>query len=211
MFTWYCPGLCRSPSALEVEEADIEILTKDPDNYIHFTNQPSESQEGLTYKNATANVSMPVSWNDWNEYRYDWLPGLSAWYVNGESVANISFHAPDRPAQILINMWSNGGSWTGNMSIGDVTYLQIQWIQIAYNTSDNKPPQKRHVESTSPQVRDVDSSAEISRRTDSPATCKKVCRIDSKNSVGVPIRSTGGVNRPSAFAVLVPFLVYALC
>jgi hypothetical protein len=55
--------------------------------------------------------------------------------VNGASVGNISFQAPKNPAGLILNMWSNGGSWTGNMSIDDASYLQIQWIEIVYNTS----------------------------------------------------------------------------
>jgi beta-glucanase (GH16 family) len=138
MFTWRCPTGSCSTSSSNVEEADIEILTKGPRNKIQLTNQPSESASGDTLPQATLNATLPggVEWSAWNEYRYDWLPDLSSWYVNGVSVGNISFQAPKNPAGLILNMWSNGGSWTGNMSIGAASYLQIQWIEIAYNTSD---------------------------------------------------------------------------
>jgi beta-glucanase (GH16 family) len=137
IFTWRCPSGSCSASSSDVEEADIEILTAGPQTKIQLTNQPSESASGHSVPEATINATLPndVEWSAWNEYRYDWLPNLSTWYVNGVSVGSISFQAPKNPAGLILNMWSNGGSWTGNMSVGDSSYLQIQWIEIAYNTS----------------------------------------------------------------------------
>jgi beta-glucanase (GH16 family) len=137
IFTWRCPSGSCSASSRDVEEADIEILTTGPQTKIQLTNQPSESASGHSIPEATINATLPngVEWSTWNEYRYDWLPNLSTWYVNGVNVGSISFQAPKNPAGLILNMWSNGGSWTGNMSVGDSAYLQVQWIEIAYNTS----------------------------------------------------------------------------
>lgn len=221
IFTWYCPGLCRSASSTEVEEADIEILTSDPAESIHFTNQPSESPLGFTYENATLNASLPKSAirGDWNEYRYDWLPGLSAWYVNGESVANISFQTPEQPAQLIINMWSNGGSWSGNMSIGDAAYLNIQWIEIAYNTSSvsTKSPRGLRTRSLFEPGYEYheDTSYKLNKRhslqprESKTQNCKRVCKIDSTNSVGVPIAS-GGTNRQVGSCLLL-VIILVIC
>lgn len=55
--------------------------------------------------------------------------------MNGLSAANISFQVPRDPAGLIVNMWSDGGPWTGNMSLYDAAYLQIQYIEIVYNTS----------------------------------------------------------------------------
>jgi beta-glucanase (GH16 family) len=137
MFTWLCSTVSCSTTSSNVQEADIEILTDGPRNKIQLTNQPSESPSGDTLTKATLNATLPgeVDWTVWNEYRYDWLPGMSTWYVNGAQVGSISFQAPKDPSGIIINMWSNGGSWTGNMSVDGASYLQIQWIQLVYNTS----------------------------------------------------------------------------
>ena len=196
IFTWYCPGLCRATSSPDVEEADIEILTSSPKpNNIHFTNQPSESPLGYTFTNATTNPEIPNGrlWTEWNEYRYDWTPGMSTWYVNDEKVANISFHAPERPSQLILNMWSNGGSWTGNMSVGDAAFLQIQWIEIAFNTSDvttkrdesgsgNKRGLWETLRSDSENGRGLESRADGKH-----GGCKVMCSIDSGTVVGTPV------------------------
>jgi beta-glucanase (GH16 family) len=111
-------------------------------------------------------------------YRVDWMPGKTTWYVNGEPVAEISFQAPRDPAGLILNMWSNGGSWTGNMSVYDEAYLQVQWVEVVYNTSD--PAVER------------DEGLENRRET---SGCEVACSVDeSVNVTGSPVvlwNSTG--------------------
>jgi beta-glucanase (GH16 family) len=214
MFTWRCPTVSCSTSSSNVEEADIEILTSGPRNKIQLTNQPSESASGDTLPQATLNATLPggVEWSAWNEYRYDWLPDLSSWYVNGASVGNISFQAPKNPAGLILNMWSNGGSWTGNMSIGAASYLQILWIEIAYNSSgpttgskmvrDGLELLEQASEIPTSQVSDqFGPFGELSRssarphghglaasRADSSTGCRIVCSVDTNvTTPGTPV------------------------
>lgn len=230
IFTWYCPGLCRAASSVDVEEADIEILTSDPESFVHFTNQPSESPAGFTYRNATANATEPggnsKGWGEWNEYRYDWLPGMSTWFVNGKETASIAFHAPKRPAGLIVNMWSNGGSWTGNMSVGDEALLQIQWIEVVFNTSEpvNSTVGRRdgvlrreNVPLFGRNEKENDLVERGDRRVlESRAEkngCKVVCSIDSGTTVGTPVvsKSTAGGRRGVSSFCLLVILVLSVC
>ena len=103
---------------------------------VQYANQPSNAADGSMIMQATRNATNPgMDWTQWIVYRVDWMPGMTSWYVNGESVANISFQAPKDPAGLIINMWSDGGSWTGNMSVYEQAYFQLQWIELVYNTS----------------------------------------------------------------------------
>ncbi|OIW25448.1 concanavalin A-like lectin/glucanase [Coniochaeta ligniaria NRRL 30616] len=158
MFT-YRPG--PNNSLALVQEADLEIRTVDPPNFVQYTNQPSWNSTG-DIPQATRNASLPSGrrWSDWAYYRLDWTPGSSTWYVNGQLVSTISFQAPRDPAQIMFNNWSDGGSWSGNMSINSQAYLQIQWIEMVYNNTD-------------PQL--VKSGK-----------CINVCTIDETSKIGVP-------------------------
>jgi len=210
MFTWRCPTASCSTLSSNVEEADIEVLTKGPQNRIQLTNQPSESTSGQTLSQATLNATLPggVEWSTWNEYRYDWLPGISSWYVNGMSVGNISFQAPKNPAGLILNMWSNGGSWTGNMSIGGTSYLQVQWIEIVYNTSDattgskrvrseynlmeqvSEPPKSQVGEQFGPfgELPRLDGHKGVAPRADNSTGCSIVCSVDTNVvSAGTPV------------------------
>lgn len=130
----------RSAKSLaDIQEADMEILTRGPRNRVQYTNQPSYTENGGSKPDATRNASLPggLAWSDWAVYRLDWTPKTSIWYVDGEEVANIAFQVPRDAAGINFNSWGDGGSWSGNMSVGGEASLQIQWIEMVYNTTDN--------------------------------------------------------------------------
>lgn len=132
-----------------IQESDIEILTSGPRNVVQYTNQPSLNKEGNAEPRATSNASTPdgnMDWSVWNTYRMDWMPKRTSWYVNGQSVANITYQVPKSPSGLILNMWSDGGEWTGNMSIYDEAFLQIQWIELVYNTSGDYAGGKRDLE-----------------------------------------------------------------
>jgi hypothetical protein len=135
MFTY----LDSTGAPSDIQEADLEILTRNPLNEVQYTNQPSVDNDGNVIEHATQNATMPggLDWSDWATYRMDWTPGMSTWYVNGERVANNSFQAPRDASQIILNCWSDGSLWSGNMSVGDAAYLQIQWFEIVYNATNS--------------------------------------------------------------------------
>jgi hypothetical protein len=145
------------------EEADLEFLTRNPADEIQYTNQPSVDGNGQIIQEATQNETLPggLTWSDWAIHRMDWTPGLSTWYVNGEQVANNSFQAPRDPSQVILNAWSDGSTWSGNMSTNDAAYLQIQWFEIVYNDT-TKPVTGRN-------------------------SCEVACSIDETNTTGSPV------------------------
>lgn len=127
MFTYVGP-----PNADTVQESDIEILTKDPEDHIHYTNQPGSNPGG------TNEITMPdgKKWSQWLTHRLDWTPGKTAWFVDGKRLAGQTFQAPVAPSTLIFNAWSDGGSWSGEMADGGVAYQDIQWVEIAYNLAD---------------------------------------------------------------------------
>jgi len=118
-------------------ESDIEILTSDPSTHIRYSNQPTVDKGGNLIAAASNDVTLPkdTDWTAWNEHRIDWLPGQSAWYINGVSVVNMTYGVPKKPSSLTLNVWSDGGIWSGNMSVGDEAYLQVQWVEMVFNTS----------------------------------------------------------------------------
>ncbi|KAG6041363.1 hypothetical protein E4U41_004773 [Claviceps citrina] len=162
----------------DVQEADMEILTRGPRNRVQCTNQPSYTADGQGEGSAaTANVTFPHGkiWSDWAVYRLDWTPKQSTWYVDGQQVARIAFQVPRDPAGININSWSDGGSWSGNMSVGDEASLQIQWIEILYNTTEQTTEGKRDA-----------TTADAARQG-----CGVVCSIDDSSETGAAVRLWG--------------------
>ncbi|KAI1027345.1 hypothetical protein LB504_007792 [Fusarium proliferatum] len=168
----------------DVQEADIEIMTRDPKNRVQYTNQPSFTEDGDDIPKATRNGTLPkgVEWDDWVVHRLDWTPKRSTWYANGQEVASIEYQTPKDPAQIILNAWSDGGSWSGNMSLNGAAYMQIQWIDMVYNvTKDNEEKRSfdgRRLES------DAEQYGGLVRRDDSKGACKVVCSIDEADEAG---------------------------
>ncbi|KAK1759992.1 glycoside hydrolase [Echria macrotheca] len=167
MFTYRPPPTPRN--MMLVQEADLEIRTRDPPVYVQYTNQPSWNSTS-DISAATRNVSLPGGrrWSDWAMYRMDWTPGTSTWYVNGQFHSTISFQAPRDPAQVMFNSWSDGGSWSGPMAVNTEAYMQIQWIELVYNNTD--PGNVK------------------------TGKCVNVCSIDETTRLGTPVLITGNGN-----------------
>ncbi|KAI1484196.1 glycoside hydrolase family 16 protein [Daldinia eschscholtzii] len=164
--------IANNTDLTKVQESDLEIRTIDPPDHVQYTNQPSYTSLGLDVQEATRNVTIPQKrdWTNWAVYRMDWSPGTTTWYINGDEVASISFQAPRDPSLLILNSWSDGGSWSGNMSVGEEAYLQIQWIDIIYN-STGAPPSKRDEQS-----------------------CVRICSIDETEQIGTPVLLQGGAS-----------------
>lgn len=126
----------------DTSESDIEILTRDPTTSVEYSNQPTVNADGDVFPGSNFNTSMAGGgsrqWTDWNVYRLDWLPGRSAWYLNGEMAASTRVNVPGDESSVIVNIWSDGGFWSGNMSVGDKAELQVQWIEMVFNMPDTK-------------------------------------------------------------------------
>ncbi|KAJ5247413.1 hypothetical protein N7468_002396 [Penicillium chermesinum] len=122
-------------------ESDIEMLTSDPTNRIHYTNQPGTDSNGEEMPDASTNMTLPggARWTDWNDHRLDWTPETSAWYVNGALATTKTYSIPKKASSVILNMWGDGGSWTGDMDVGASADLQVQWIEMVFNTTDIVP------------------------------------------------------------------------
>lgn len=122
----------------DTAESDIEIPTGGTGNEIHYSNQPTTDPDtAVPVEDATFNVSMkdhqPAS--VWNNYRLDWIRGSSAWYVNGKQTAETSVNVPDAESKIILNLWSNGGNFSGRMNTGNEAWFDIQWVELLFNTT----------------------------------------------------------------------------
>jgi hypothetical protein len=160
MFTYRPPPTPHNMAL--VQESDLEILTKDPPMYIQYTNQPSWNATS-DIPEARRNVTLPGGrrWSDWATYRMDWTPGSSTWFVNGVLHSSIAFQAPRDPSHVMFNSWSDGGSWSGHMKVGETAAMQIQWIEVVYNNTDAGRVQG--------------------------GRCVNVCSIDETSVLGTPV------------------------
>ncbi|OAX79722.1 hypothetical protein ACJ72_05958 [Emergomyces africanus] len=117
-------------------ESDIEILTADPPTHIHYSNQPDwDPLTDLMIPGASTIAELPVPWTSWATHRLDWFPTMTRWYLNNSLQDAKNYRVPDKPSMLALNLWSDGGEWSGNMTIGSTVLMGIEWIEVAYNTS----------------------------------------------------------------------------
>uniref|UniRef100_A0A093UZK7 Beta-glucanase n=1 Tax=Talaromyces marneffei PM1 TaxID=1077442 RepID=A0A093UZK7_TALMA len=139
-------------------ESDIEILTSDPPNRAHYANQPDyDPIRNVVIPGSQVAVDSHVPWTTWSTYRLDWFPGMSRWYVENQLQASLAYGVPVDPSRLIVNIWSDGGLWSGNLTVGNSVHLGIEWIEIAYNLTG-----------------------------EAPQPCNTVCRIDNVAHPGVP-------------------------
>lgn len=130
-----CAGIFTYRSA--TCESDLEFLTSDPPNTIHYANQPDYDPDADVIIPGASEVvtTVPRPWSAWGTHRMDWFVNKTRWYADGELQADVSVSVPDRPSILAMNLWSDGGVWTGDMKVDESVYMGIEWIEIAYNTS----------------------------------------------------------------------------
>ncbi|KAK2744853.1 hypothetical protein FQN57_004177 [Myotisia sp. PD_48] len=135
------PGVCAGIFTYRsrFQESDIEILTSDPPGRIHYANQPDwDPETDEIIPGASDILDLSVPWTSWATHRLDWFPEISRWYLNDEGQLSKTYGVPTAPSMILLNFWSDGGVWTGNLSVGSSVFMAIEYIEIAYNRSSNR-------------------------------------------------------------------------
>jgi hypothetical protein len=142
-----CVGIFtyRAPNC----ESDIEILTSDPSYRVRYANQPDyDPVADEMIPGASTVVDLPVRWTAWSTHRLDWYSEVSRWWVNDKPQAAKTYRVPNMDSRLVINLWSDGGVWTGDMNLGESIYLGIEYIELAYNRSSDGhkyiPPSQRH-------------------------------------------------------------------
>jgi hypothetical protein len=157
-------------------ESDIEVLTQNSTDIIFYTNQPNVDSKGHTVSQAGIHATMPNNtlWTDWNTHRLDWLPNISRFFVNDIETGSNTYGVPNHASSFILNVWSDGNkNWSGTFQDGAAAYMEVQWVEMLFNTTDNI----------------------------SQSSCKTVCAIDGVKTIGNPEQlstSTGGKIFPSS-------------
>ncbi|KAF8476063.1 concanavalin A-like lectin/glucanase domain-containing protein [Kalaharituber pfeilii] len=116
-------------------ETDIEILTREDELKVHYSQQPTYDYEtDVFYEDASLTANLQRPWTEAQEYRWDWHPGVSHFYQDGIKAAEMIVNTPSRKGKIMINLWADGGQWSGRPANKNVT-MQIQTIELFFNTS----------------------------------------------------------------------------
>ncbi|KAF2463309.1 concanavalin A-like lectin/glucanase [Lindgomyces ingoldianus] len=181
----------------DTNETDIEILTDDPTDMVRYTNQPAVDKQGNEVQAASKNPDKLAPWDQWQTHRIDWFEKNSYWFLNGKQVAANTYSVPRKPSGVVINMWSDGGEWSGNMSVGDSAEFQIQWIELVFNTSGPVGGPGGGNKKREAVALDLEGGTEIKAVDDGMGKgmyewkrkakgCEVVCKVDGVKEIGTP-------------------------
>lgn len=122
-------------------EIDIEILSREfkPDQYmVHYTSHPALDFQGNLIKNATEIITFkgdhPTDY--FARHRFDWTRTEIRFYQEQELVHTNVARVPETPGQVHLNLWADGGPWSGSPSTTDV-YLLVKSITVYFNTTES--------------------------------------------------------------------------
>lgn len=76
---------------------------------------------------------------DWVEYRMDRTGPETTFYVNGVRNGWLAHEFPQVPSYLCFNARATGNQdWERTMAVGGSAYMDIQLIELAYNTSESE-------------------------------------------------------------------------
>jgi beta-glucanase (GH16 family) len=106
----------------------MEIRTAHPKT-IFLTNQKASSRATPSTFQTSPHYDMT---SDFHEYRFDWLPGVSKFYIDGAFVGSMKKNVPSVAGSVVWNNWANGGSWSGGPPVSD-SFLEIKSVEMYFN------------------------------------------------------------------------------
>ncbi|KAI5279732.1 hypothetical protein KEM54_004017, partial [Ascosphaera aggregata] len=76
-------------------------------------------------------------------HRFDWTRNEIRFYQEQELVHTNIARVPETPGQVHLNLWADGGPWSGAPSTTDV-YLLVKAITVYFNTTDSEAGKDAH-------------------------------------------------------------------
>ncbi|KXS22431.1 glycoside hydrolase family 16 protein [Gonapodya prolifera JEL478] len=120
-------------------EVDIEILSvQAADRKVNFVQHemillPDNTPSPLSIQTPDVGVNPSA---DYNEYRFDWTPTSSDFFVNGNYILSLTANEPSKEGIVIWNHWSKGlQGWDQGPPLND-SYLLVRSFKLFFNTSD---------------------------------------------------------------------------
>ncbi|KAK5162793.1 uncharacterized protein LTR77_011165 [Saxophila tyrrhenica] len=74
---------------------------------------------------------------DYNEYRFDWLPGRVEYYLNGGMVWSTGENVPSSAGRVHISHWSNGNPfWSHGPPLSDAV-MTVSYVKAYFNSTNS--------------------------------------------------------------------------
>jgi hypothetical protein len=121
------------------QEIDLELLSAEQrmnDWPVHLVVQNTSATEGEPGSRQLI-YQMPSSpADDYNEYRFDWLPDRIDYYINGKFAWSETQNVPSAAGRIHISHWSNGNPfWTRGPPVTDAV-TTVSYVKAYFNSTN---------------------------------------------------------------------------
>jgi hypothetical protein len=97
---------------------------------------PAKDQNDFVFQNATDVIPLvgdkPAS--SYQRHRFDWTGKQLRFYQNSELVLRKTQRIPEIGGHVYMNLWADGGVWSGSPSTTDVL-MSVRLIAIYHNTT----------------------------------------------------------------------------
>ncbi|KAG1468135.1 hypothetical protein G6F56_004016 [Rhizopus delemar] len=95
---------------------------------------------------------------EYHEYRFDWIPGLVKFYVDGIPVGDMTTNVPSTSGRIMVNHWTDGNpNFSGGPPEKD-SDMVISHLNMFFNSSESTDPPVCQKRSTPCNVQDIMSN-----------------------------------------------------
>ena len=118
-------------------EIDIELLSSVSPSQAYFAMHPGLLENGrassLTHGNVELNFDPS---KDYHEYRFDWFPNLTVFYVDGVESYRMTTNVLNLPSRVMFNHWTDGNA---NFSQGPAienASINIKNMTFFFNSSN---------------------------------------------------------------------------
>ncbi|ODQ52789.1 concanavalin A-like lectin/glucanase, partial [Saitoella complicata NRRL Y-17804] len=134
------PGVCAGffYYKSDTQETDIEVLTSESTNQIHYSNQPAyDASTDNSVPGATYTEAVSGGWTSSIQHRFDWQPSVTTFYQNGNAIRQMTVNVPSTPGAVIMNVWSDGGDWTQGPPTADA-HMYISNYQFYFNVTNDQ-------------------------------------------------------------------------
>lgn len=132
------------------QEIDVEILSSEVHNAsssataswpVHLVVQNTSNTVSTggkaDYAGSTQDIPALPAANaaEYNEYRFDWLPGRISYYINGAHTWTTTENVPSTAGRVHLSHWSDGNSfWSGGPPAQDAV-TTVSYVKAYFNSS----------------------------------------------------------------------------
>ncbi|KAI9266590.1 concanavalin A-like lectin/glucanase domain-containing protein [Phascolomyces articulosus] len=122
------------------EEIDIEILSSVSPPQSYFAIHPGLLENGrashLTHDNHHLGFDPSV---EFHEFRFDWMPNLCIFYVDGVEARRMTTNIPGLPGRLMFNHWSDGNPNFSQGPPSSDAIFEVMNITAFFNYSMTDP------------------------------------------------------------------------